>query len=198
TLYELLQDQVLPLYYEHSRMGFSPDWVNMSKRSMATILPRFNSKRMVSEYLAKCYLPASRQYQLYRQNNCSNSNTIAAWKGRIRHAWPGVTLRRLDAGLDEISFGESLRFEVAVNLNGLNPDDVVVEMLLGLFAKREKLHEPLHYNFEATGAMTEAGESIFALKVEPGQCGKLEYFIRAYPYHKMLTHPFEMGMMRWL
>ncbi|MDO8263644.1 MAG: alpha-glucan family phosphorylase [Gallionella sp.] len=198
TLYELLQDQVVPLYYGHSKMGFSPDWVKMSKRSMASILPRFNSKRMVGEYLAKCYLPASQQYRLYRQSKCENSNTIAAWKGRVRHAWPGVTLRRLDAEQKEISYGESLRFEVAVRLNGLDPGDVVVEMLLGLFAQREKLYESIHYSFEATGMMTEAGENVFALEVQPGQCGKLEYHIRAYPYHKMLTHPFEMGMMRWL
>jgi len=198
TLYELLQDQVVPLYYEHSKMGFSPDWVKMSKRSMASILPRFNSKRMVSEYLSKCYLPASRQYRLYRQNKCEKSNIIAIWKGRVRHAWPGVALRRLDVGREEINFGESLRFEVAVRLNGLNPGDVVVEMLLGLFSKRDKLHESTRYSFEATGTMTEAGENIFALEVKPEKCGKLEYHIRAYPHHKMLTHPFEMGMMRWL
>ncbi|OGS97511.1 MAG: alpha-glucan phosphorylase [Gallionellales bacterium RIFCSPLOWO2_02_FULL_57_47] len=198
TLYELLQDQVVPLYYGHSKMGFSPDWVKMSKRSMATILPRFNSKRMVGEYLAKCYLPASQQYRLYRQDKCENSNIIASWKARVRHAWPGVTLRRLDTGQKEISYGESLRFEVAVRLNGLNPRDVVVEMLLCLFAQREKLYGSTHYSFEATGMMTEAGENIFALEVKPGQCGKLEYHIRAYPHHKMLTHPFEMGMMRWL
>ena len=95
TLYELLQDQVLPLYYGHGKMGFSPNWVKMSKRSMATIMPRFNSKRMVGEYLAKYYLPASKQYRLYRQNNYENSHAIAAWKSRVRKAWTGVSLRGL-------------------------------------------------------------------------------------------------------
>jgi starch phosphorylase len=198
TLYELLQDQVVPLYYEHSKMGFSPDWVKMSKRSMATILPRFNSKRMVSEYLAKCYLPASQQHRLYRHNKCGNSNIVAEWKKRVRHAWPGVTLRRLDDMKSDLRYGDSLRYEVAVRLNGLEPDDIVVEMLLGLFAKREKFSEPTHFSFKSTGAMTSEGENVFVLEIRPEQCGKLEYFIRAYPYHKMLTHPFEMGMMRWL
>jgi starch phosphorylase len=198
TLYELLQDQVVPLYYGHSKMGFSPDWVKMSKRSMATIMPRFNSKRMVVEYLAKCYFPASRQYRLYRQEKCKNSIIVAAWKGRVIKAWPGVSLRRLDVEQGAINFGDSLRFEVAVRLQGLDPKDVVVEMLIGLFTKREKLKDTSHYSFEATGTMTESGENIFALEVQPEQCGKLEYRIRAYPNHEMLTHPFEMGMMRWL
>jgi starch phosphorylase len=179
-------------------MGFSPDWVKMSKHSMATIMPRFNSKRMVGEYLAKCYLPASNQHRLYRQNNFENADAIAAWKARIRSAWNDVSLRRLDPGQGTINFGDSLRFEVAVRLNGLDPRDVVVEMLIGLYTKREKLKGKSRYGFEATGTMTESGENIFALEVQPEQCGKLECRIRVYPFHEMLTHPFEMGMMRWL
>lgn len=198
TLYELLQDQVVPQYYGHGNMGFSPDWVKMSKHSMATIMPRFNSKRMVGEYLAKCYLPASRQYRLYRQNQCENSGRIAVWKARVRHAWPGVSLHRLNAGQKEINFGDSLRFEVAVQLNGLDPKDMVVELLIGLFTKREKIRDTTRYGFEATATTTEAGEQVFALEVQPEQCGKLEYRIRAYPHHELLTHRFELGMMRWL
>src|SRR5450759_2253900 len=198
TLYELLQDQVVPLYYDHGKMGFSPNWVKMAKRSMATIMPRFNSKRMVGEYLAKCYLPASQQHRLYKQSQFENSHIIAEWKARVRLAWSGVSLHRLDVEQKEINYGESLRFEVGINLNGLNPNDVVVELLMGLFTKREKLQSSRRYRFEAIGTMTEAGENIFALEIQPEQCGKLEYRVRTYPYHEMLTHPFEMGMMRWL
>ena len=198
TLYELLQDQVVPLYYDHGKMGFSTNWVKMAKHSMATIMPRFNSRRMVSEYLAKCYLPASQQHRLYKQNQSENARLVATWKARVHRAWSGVTLHRVDNERMEIIYGESLSFEVGVRLNGLNPDDVVVELLIGLLTTREKSQSSRHYRFEATGTINEAGENIFALEVQPEQCGKLEYHIRAYPYHEMLTHPFEMGMMRWL
>ena len=116
----------------------------------------------------------------------------------MRHAWSGVALRRMDSEKTEINYGEKLRLEVGVKLNGLTPSDVVVEMLLGLFTRSEKLQESRRYRFEATGTMTEAGESIFALEMQPEQCGKLKYNVRTYPYHEMLTHPFELGMMRWL
>jgi len=198
TLYELLQDQVVPLYYEHGKMGFSPNWVKMAKRSMATIMPRFNSKRMVGEYLAKCYLPASRQHRLYKQNQYENSHIIAGWKARIRHAWPGVELRRIDAGQEEIKFGESLHFEIGIKLNGLNPSDINVEMLLGFSSIGMLLRKPHRYRLVATSRITDSGEDIFAADVKPVHCGKLEYHIRAYPFHEMLTHPFELGMMRWL
>ncbi|OGS91993.1 MAG: alpha-glucan phosphorylase [Gallionellales bacterium GWA2_60_18] len=198
TLYELLQDQVVPLYYGHGDMGFSPNWVKTAKRSMATILPRFNSKRMVGEYLIKCYLPATKQHRLYKQNQCENSQAIADWKARVREAWTGVALRRLDSALQEIPYGDGLRIEVAIDLNGLLPGDVVVETLMGFETRRTQLHLERHHRFEFTGTATDAGESIFAAEVQPDQCGKLEYRIRAYPYHDLLTHQFEMGMMRWL
>ena len=198
TLYELLQDQVVPLYYEHSKMGYSPKWVKMAKHSMATIMPRFNSKRMVGEYLTKCYVPANQQHLLYKQNNYENSHIIADWKARVRKAWSGVALSCINAGQKEINFGESIHFEVGVRLNGLQSSDVKVEMLLGLHSKREVLQSSLRYSFVATGAMTDAGENVFAVDVKPEYCGKMEYHIRAYPYHEMLTHPFELGMMHWL
>lgn len=198
TLYELLQDQVVPLYYEHGKMGFSQNWVKMAKRSMSTIMPRFNSKRMVGEYLAKCYLPASKQHRLFKQNQYENSRSISEWKIRIRKSWPDIAIRRLDAVQAEINYGDSLRFEVAVKLDGLKPNDIAVEMLMGFHTRRTLLQSARRYRFEATGTTMETGETVFAVEVQPELCGKLVYHIRAYPYHEMLTHPFEMGMMRWL
>jgi starch phosphorylase len=198
TLYELLQDQVVPLYYERGTMGYSPNWVRMAKRSMATIMPRFNSKRMVGEYLVKCYLPASKQHRLYKQSRYENSQAIAAWKQRVRNAWSGVALRRLDEAVQEIDFGQNLRLEVGVSLNGLKSSDVKVEMLMG-FASRENDFRNAHrYRLVPSGVSTGNGESVFVADVRPEHCGKLEYHIRAFPHHEMLTHPFELGMMRWL
>jgi starch phosphorylase len=67
TLYELLQDQVIPTYYRTGPMGYSPEWVAMSKRSIATISPRFNVIRMVAEYVKKFYAPAAMHGRRYRR-----------------------------------------------------------------------------------------------------------------------------------
>ena len=103
----------------------------MSKLSVK-IMPRFNAKRMVGEYgekLSPCR-PAS-STPCRRQDNFLLSHAIAAWKSRVRKAWTGVSLRRLDIAPATITFGDALRFEVAVRLNGLDTKDVVVEWLLG-------------------------------------------------------------------
>ena len=123
TLYETLQDQVIPMYYGRGASGHSPEWIQMAKRSIASLLPRFNASRMVGEYVAKFYLPASRQGAHLAQNGFEHARALAAWKARVREAWPAVAARRLDAPKRRIQFGDSLRVEVGLRLNGLEPAD---------------------------------------------------------------------------
>ena len=197
TLYEILQDQVIPLYYDQGKSGYSEGWVRMAKCSIATLLPRYNSTRMVSEYVKNFYLPATRQYAAYSQNERENAKIIAQWKARIRARWPGVRIRRLDDPQKSIAFGEGVHFEVAVNLNELKPDDVVVELLIGRESKRLNLSTFQRHNFEFAGVV-EDGEHRFAMALTPQMCGKLEYRVRVFPWHQLLTNPLEMGMMLWL
>lgn len=195
TLYEILQDQVVPMYYNRGNMGYSPEWVRMSKRSIATILPHFNARRMLNDYVAKFYLPASQGGRKYAEGGYANARMIAQWKAKVRAAWPNVTIRRLDTPQRRIRFGESVVIEVAVNLGSLSPSDVSVEAVLtrGL---RDKSERRVHA-FAADGTRTDAGEHRFVLELTPDLCGRLDYRIRAYPAHDLLTHPFELGLMIW-
>jgi starch phosphorylase len=197
TLYEILQDKVIPAYYEHGKMGYSPEWVKMSKRSMATILPRFNSCRMVDEYVSRFYFPASQQGRRYAQDGFAGAKRLSAWKVKIRSAWQGLVLRRMDAPLKRISFGESVRLDVALDMNGLAPEDVVVELLIRRSSKRDG-QDYLHFNFSCYGMSPDGKEHLFSLDLSPDLCGRLDYKIRVYPFHELLTHPLEMGLMQWL
>ena len=178
-------------------MGYSPEWIQMAKRSIASILPRFSSNRMVNEYLAKFYLPATRQGQRYAESDFEPARRLALWKQHVREVWPKVAMRRLDTPQKRIAFGEGLRLEVSVFLYGLRPEDVAVELLIAKQTGHED-SQPKSYPFESEGTQSEQGEQRFALELSPEMCGKLEYRIRLYPQHELLTHPFELGMMRWL
>jgi glycogen phosphorylase len=197
TLYEILQDQVIPLYYRRSSSGLSPEWVRIAKRSMATLLPRYDASRMLGEYVSKFYLPASRQGYRYREQNYEGAKSIAAWKARVRAAWPGVVARRLDTPRTRVRFGETLPVEVAVRLNGLEPSDVCVELLL---TRTQQESPPVQHNHEliAAGSIAESGEQRFTLELKPGLAGRLEYRIRIYPRNSLLTHPFELGLTAWI
>ncbi|MBK8016199.1 MAG: alpha-glucan family phosphorylase [Betaproteobacteria bacterium] len=198
TLYELLQDHVIPTYYQRNEMGYSPEWVRMAKNSIATLLPRFNSARMVNEYVAKFYLPATRQWRRYSEGAFTAAGQLAKWKEHVRSAWEHVKMRRLDAAPKRIPFGAGVRFEIGVRLDGLKPDDVVLEMILARHTSLESHKHRSNYRFEFDGTFSAEGEHRYVLELTPELCGKLEYRIRLYPHHELLTHPHEMGMMLWL
>src|SRR5437016_14300548 len=179
-------------------MGYSPDWIRMAKRSMVSILPRFNATRMVEEYLSKFYLPASHEGRRYRDDAFAAAKEVAAWKARMRAAWPGVQLRRLDKPAERLQFGQPLRIELGVKLNGLVPDDVMVEMLMS--SPDHDAHETprQRHRFAPEGKEIAAGEQRFVVELTPEFCGRVDYRIRAYPWHELLAHPFELGLMIWL
>jgi starch phosphorylase len=107
-------------------------------------------------------------------------------------------LRRLDAPKKRIAFGESVRFEIGAFLDGLKPEDIALELIVSRRGGGADDSRPACYRFESEGVQTDQGEQRFGLELSPDICGKLEYQVRAYPHHPLLTHPFEMGMMRWL
>jgi starch phosphorylase len=134
---------------------------------------------------------------LYTENNFDNAKKIASWKTKVKSTWSGVTLKRLDEPCKRIDFGDTLHFKVVTKLNGLNPDDVVVELMICRPAKHPEPCDFQHYSFQTSGT-EESGKHFFELNLAPDLCGNLECHIRMYPCHPLLTHPLEMGMMLWL
>jgi starch phosphorylase len=152
---------------------------------------------MLDEYVRKFYLPAAQQGRRYAEEGFAPARAVADWKARVRASWPKVAIRRLDAPPRRIEFGTSLHIEVAVELDGLAPSDVVVELLLereGPGSREGRVRLELAHD----GTRTERGEHRFVLELEPELCGRLDYRIRAYPCHELLTHPFELGLMVWV
>jgi starch phosphorylase len=196
TLYEILQDRVIPLYYERSEGGYSPGWIRMAKRSMASLLPRYDASRMLGEYVSKYYIPASRQGRRYGERGYDTAKTVATWKSKVRAAWNGLAARRAGTPVTRIQFGDSIPVEVAVKLNGLAPEDVCVELLL---ARGPRDGTPVLHSHELPFKENlGSGEARYALDLKPGLAGRLDYKIRVYPRHELLTHPFEMGLITWV
>lgn len=216
VLYEIFQDEVIPLYYNRGKYSYSAAWVNKAKRSMLTVLPRFNMNRVVNDYLEKFYLPASRQGKILELNHCNKSKLLADWKEKIRKAWSGVKIRQLETSRQQLIYGESITIQAAIQLNGLGPADVRVDLLL-----TQKVYEPeisisnrgsgsalrnlwqenkvstVQHRLVAERPLPESGEYLFSLNFQPDWCGELNYQIRAFPFHELLTNPHEMGMMVW-
>ena len=169
----------------------------MAKRSISTISPRFNVVRMVNEYVRKFYAPAANHGRRYHEHDFAVARQVADWKARIREAWNGVRLQRLDQPERRLQFGGALHIELAVQLNGLRPEDVTVEALFGRPGQHGGRGRVRHYPLTCVGG-GEHGALRYHLELTPELCGKLEYRIRIFPTHPALTHPFETGLMIWL
>lgn len=198
SLYEIIQDQVVPLYYERGKYGYSPAWVAKSKYAMSTALTHFNTARMMGEYVGRYYQPASQQGHLYGQDNYAAARQLSTWKARIRQAWPGVAIRRLDTPAKRIEYGANMTLQIAVNLNGLRPEDVHVELLLSRAIGKSRHPTRIPFRFRFQGPLGDGREQLFALDLQPELCGQLDYRVRVYPSNALLTHPFETGLMTWL
>lgn len=197
SFYEMLQDQVIPLYYGRGKSGYSTGWVKKAKHSMVTLLPRYGARRMVGEYIQKFYVPASEQGLRYANDGHVVAKAVASWKTKILSAWDGVSIRRLDVPDQQLPFGDPIHFKVAVRLNGLQPEDVFVELLISRQYSQTRLDRFEHFRFKCTGKLG-AEEHQFELTHAPVLCGRQQYYLRVYPYHSMLVHPLEMGMMLWV
>jgi len=219
TLYEILQDEVLPRYYSRDeRQGYSRGWVRMCKRAIVTALPNFNSERVVMDYARVFYGPAGQRGRRLRADNHAAARGLAEWKARIRNAWAGVVMRRIGAPPRDIDFDESIELEVEVELNGLGPDDIRVECMLsrqlasGLPAAEDRYAETPQ---ERDGIVRVGGRTVlietfspepgeakgvcrYRLELKPPWAGAMAYEIRAVPRHPDLAHPYEVGLMRWL
>ena len=196
-LQNILENEVIPLYFVRNGYGYSEPWVKMSKASMKSIIPRFNSQRMVRDYVTYFYGPAARQQKKMVQNSSAPARELAGWKKKIAESWPKIALRRVDSAEHAVNAGAALPIRVAAFLANLNATDVCVECLVGRAAENNEFAVQYRYLMEAS-TINDHGETVFKLDLHPEISGLLHYQIRIYPHHDLLSHAFETGHMVWL
>jgi glycogen phosphorylase len=197
-LLDTLEKQVAPLYYARNGHGYSDGWVRRSKASMKSLIPRYNSQRMVMDYVRKYYSHARRQMLTMSGNNYGRAKEIAAWRKKIDQSWPRVRLRLVSPPQREITAGNVLPMRAAAFLNGLTPEDVLVECLIGTESENGEFvkHDTLVFKPGPVDAST--GETEFQLDLQPRLAGLQFYKIRIFPFHSCLSHRFEAGYTLWL
>jgi len=196
-LLDILEKQVIPLYYRRDGHGYSEGWVRKSKASMKSILPLFNAQRMVMDYVRRYYAPARKLNMTMGGNQHARAREVAAWRTRIDKCWPRIRLRRLDDAAKVIQAGHSLEIRVAADLCDLPPDEVLVECLVGYASENGDFIKSETYIFEP-GERLDNKETVFTLKMIPRLPGLQFYKIRMFPFHPALAHRYETGYLLWL
>jgi starch phosphorylase len=195
-LLDTIEHEVIPTYYRRDGGGFSRDWVEMSKASMKSTIPRFNAQRMLRDYVNKLYKPAQRQRRKLEANDAAQARQLAQWKSKVRLAWPGVTMQLMFQPPAHLYFDEQMQLKVRANLNGLAAEDVKLECLFGRAGPDGEFEVGQAAELVANGS--EDGYTEFHIELAPELAGLQYYKMRMYPYNEAMSHPFELGCMIWI
>jgi len=196
-LLDIIENEVIPMYYDRDGRGYSQKWVRISKASMRTVIPNFNAQRMVKDYINNFYSRANNHQKTLTTNNHEPARELAAWKKKVSEVWTKVKIRLVDDSIGSILAGDSLPIRVAADLAGLTPDDVIVECVVGFENKQGRFEPHEHFIFEAVGT-NDKGETLFSIDLKPSMSGKQLYKLRMYPSHRLLANRFETGYMIWI
>lgn len=198
ALYNVLENEIIPLYYERGRDDIPRQWVTAMKWSMQTVCPQFSTNRMVADYFNKFYTNASRRYINMTSDDFKKSKELKSWKDNIYSKWSKVSFENTMSEMPSRNLQVGSKFEVKtiVNLGNIAPDSVRVELYHGKLSMKNEITEPTIVEMKHSSDLGN-GRHSFIGSLECVNTGQSGYAIRMYPYHKDLGYKFDMKMIIW-
>ncbi|MEU6854560.1 glycosyltransferase family 1 protein [Actinacidiphila alni] len=194
ALYDLLENQVAPRFYDHGAQGLPGRWIEMVRHTLTTLGPKVLAGRMVQDYVRTLYAPAARSH---RAVHGEEARSLAAWKRRVREQWPQVSVDHVEAGSvgGTPELGATLTLRVEVALGGLDPTDVDVQLLSGRVDAADRLADPTVTSLKPTARADVSGRYHYEGPLTLDRTGPFGYTIRVLPTHPLLATPAELGLM---
>jgi len=196
ALYSLLEEEIVPLFYDRDRAGLPRGWIALMKSSMRKLGAFFNTHRMVQEYLEKLYLPAHRAGRRLGENDFAAAKALAAWRRRVRKAWPHVSVRIEEPpGGPEHKVGGTASVVIRVELGNLSPENVTVELVHGPMGSSSEI---LGWEIVQAGLVSSDGNvSMFKAEIPCRVSGRYGYTARVVPRHPELVNPCIPHLVTW-
>ena len=196
TIYSLLENEILPLYYNRNKQGFSEGWIKTIKNSIATIAPHYTMKRQLDDYYDKFYTKEAANFKKLSADNNRLAKELAAWKEAVAQRWDSIrVVSKDDSVLYGAETGKKYTLRYVIDEQGLN-DAIGLELVSiktdhngeeHIFSKREFEvvgHEGNNYTFEAT--------------FEPDVAGTFKSCVRMYPKNENLVYREDFCYVKWL
>jgi starch phosphorylase len=197
AIYDLLEQEIVPAFYTRSSDGLPRAWLRMMKSSISTICPFFNTNRMVQEYMEKCYWPSAQRFARLSDDGLRRAGVLAQWRRSVQRGWPQVRIEVVESdGADPMHVGSALEVKARVNLGGLSPDDVEVQLFHGVVDSLGEIPNPRTVPMSHNGAH-EGSSWVFHGTIPCRSSGQHGYAVRVLPKHPDLANPFEPGLVCW-
>ncbi|MDQ2649556.1 MAG: alpha-glucan family phosphorylase [Actinomycetota bacterium] len=196
SLFDLLERQVVPLFYDRGDDGLPHGWVAKVKASLMSLNPFVSAARMVRDYTQQLYEPTATQADALAGEGHTAARGLAAWKSRVAAAWPGVHIDHVDLDMEVAEVGSEHEAQAVVALGDLAVDDVQVQLLHGPSGQGNDLAAPAVVSMSPAGDADD-GHLRFSAKFRCAQTGRYGVTVRVVPAHPHLVHPVELGCVAW-
>jgi starch phosphorylase len=197
AIYDLLEQEIVPLFYNRSSDGLPRGWIKVMKRAMATVCPVFNTNRMVQEYMERGYAPSAARFERLSQEKLKRATALSEWRRRLLRDWSQIRVENVEAaGADPMHVGSQLDVHARINLGNIKPDDVEVQLFHGLVDNAGEIPHPAAVSMHHNGAMQGTG-LVFKGTIPCRASGHYGYAVRVLPKNPDLANAFEPGLICW-
>ena len=199
TIYQMLESEIIPLYYARNSKGYSPEWVQYIKNSVTKITPRFTTKRMMDDYFDKFYNKLAKRHNLLLADNCKKAKELAAWKEDVAANWDKIKV--IEAGykeaVDKPNVGDTLGFKAVIDVKDIKDKNGIG---IELVAIRTSLHnnDKLYGTKPLKLVKVEGSRLYFELSYQLNYAGSMKFAMRMYPQHELLPHRMDFAYVRWI
>jgi starch phosphorylase len=196
ALFNLLEKQVVPEFYERGADDVPRRWIERMKKSIQTVVSFFNTNRMVQEYFERFYLPANERFEKLTADQWQTAIDVTQWKSKVSSHWNEVRIFDVDANTNQpLKSGTPLQINAKVYLGTLTPQEVRVEISHGpLDANGAVIHK---HRTPMTVNQSDNGVHQYSGTIVPSTCGQQGYGIRVLPKHPQIDLRLEPGLIRW-
>lgn len=196
SLFELLERQIVPQFYEHGEGGLPRRWLSRVKANLRTLGPYVTASRMVRDYVNELYEPAAISAARANADHHAAARSLAAWKRHVVGQWDGVRVLEVDGNGTAVSLGGDREVTARIALGALTPADVTVQLLHGPVGQGDELVDPTAVPM-ALGASDAGGDAVFSASFRCENAGRYGFTVRVLPNHPALVSPVELGRIAW-
>jgi glycogen phosphorylase len=197
AFYDLLEKEVVPMFYDRDSEGIPRRWVAKMKDSICLNAPRFNTARMLRDYADQGYVPAHQRQVIMVGNTYQNGKNLAHWKAQIFEHWYNIKIKQVDAvAPDQLGVNQSIEVKANLHLGQLQPSDVRVEVYQGSIDS----HDGKIMNAKTVvmnSKETTNGETTYTGNISYEASGLQGFSVRVLPNHPHLGNPHELGLIHW-
>ena len=198
TIYGLLENEIIPMYYKKNKKGYSEKWIQVIKNSIATIAPHYTMKRQLDDYFDKFYNRQAKRSAELLANNNELAKKISLWKEAVAERWDGIHVVSKETSFLENGGETGMKYTIRYVIDEQGLDDAVGLELVSLNNEQSDSDREVYSTHQFKMIKREGNLFTFEAEIEPSNAGTYRSCVRMYPKNDLLPHRQDFAYVKWL